>query len=127
VLIPPKVRVATSFFHEHLHGVLIRDEVASLDGVVGVKVEAVVLRAHDRRRSALGGDGVAAHGVDLGDHGDREAGIRLDGGDGGADAGATASHQHDVVDDRISEGHGSSSEESRGYPDTAKWSSAGKL
>jgi hypothetical protein len=111
--------------HEHLHRILIRDEVTALDGVVGMKLEAVVLRAHDRRRSALGGHGMAAHGVDLGNEGDGEAGVRLDGGDGGPDTRAATSHDHDVVDDRIGKGHGFSSEEIRNYPGTSVWSRAG--
>ena len=115
--IPPKARTAMcpsgSRFHgqpqrsscssscgaslnECLDRILIAEPVAAGDGVVGVLVETVVGLGH-AGRAALGGDRVAAHGIDLGDHGDAEFGIDLGGGNRGAQSRATATYQKNVV------------------------------
>src|SRR5688500_17076965 len=91
------------FLDERFDGVLIGHPVAAGDGVVGVLVEAVVLTSHTGR-TAFGGDGVAAHGVDLRDDGDPESWVGLGDGDGGAQSSATTAHHEDVVRWR----HGSS-------------------
>ena len=84
------------FLHEGLDRILIAEPVAARDGVVGVLVEAVVGR-DGAGGAALGGDGVAAHRVDLGDDGDTQPGIGLGDGDRGAQARAAAAHEHDVM------------------------------
>ncbi len=61
---------------EVLDDVLVAEEVRALHGVVAVHLEGVVV-AGDGRRAALGGDGVAAHRVDLRDDGDAGVGIGL--------------------------------------------------
>ena len=71
--------------HEGLHRVLVGEPVPSGDGVVGVLVEAVRLFDHGGG-SSLRRDGMAAHGIHLGDHGDAEFRIRLGHGDGSAQA-----------------------------------------
>ena len=76
--------------------VLVAEEIGALHGVEAVHLERVV-GPRDRRRAALGGDGVAAHRVDLGDERDRDLGIGLDRGDRGAQAGAAAADDDEVV------------------------------
>src|SRR2546430_15218795 len=59
-------------------------------------IEAVV-RFDDRGRTAFGGDGVAAHGVDLRDDCDVQPGVGLDCGDRGTQTGRAAADHDDVV------------------------------
>ena len=68
---------------ERLDGVLVAQPVAPGDGVVGVLVQAVSGLDH-RGRPPLRRDGVAAHGIDLGDHGHAQLRIHLGDGDGRA-------------------------------------------
>ena len=90
--------------HEHLDHVLVGQVVAALDGVEGVPVEAVGLPKHGRA-AALGGDRVAAHGIDLGDHRHAQFGVGLGGRDGRPDARQPTPHDQDVVG-RDLNGHG---------------------
>ena len=57
-----------------LDGVLVAEEVAALDGVVGVLMPIVAAVGEGRVDAALCGVGVAADGIDLGEHGDVGAG-----------------------------------------------------
>ena len=66
--------------HERLDGVLVAQPVSAADGVVGVRLQAI-LRLHDRGRPALGHNRVAAHRIDLGDDADAQVGIGLGNGD----------------------------------------------
>ena len=84
------------FFYEGFDGVLIAEPVAAGDGVVGVLVERVV-GFDDAGGAAFGGDGVAPHGIDLGDDGDFEIGIEFGYSNGGAEASTTTSDQENVV------------------------------
>src|SRR2546427_11217317 len=59
-------------------------------------IEAVV-RLDDRGRTTFGGDGVAAHGVDLRDDCDVQAGVGLDCGDRGTQTGRAAADHDDVM------------------------------
>jgi hypothetical protein len=59
-------------------------------------VQAVVDSCH-AGSAALGGDGVAAHGIDLGDDPDAEVGVLLGDGYRGAQPGAAAADHHNVV------------------------------
>jgi hypothetical protein len=88
--------LARGFLDEGLHHVLIGEEVAAEDRVLGVGVEAVVV-AHDRGRPALGGHGVAAHRIDLREDRDGELGRLGRGGDGRAQPRAAAADDQDVV------------------------------
>ena len=63
--------------HEKLHSVLVRQVVASANRVETMQVVAVVVAQHGRR-AALGRHGMAAHGVDLGDHHDVQVRLHLD-------------------------------------------------
>ncbi len=79
-----------------LDGVLVAEPVGTLDGVV--HVPAPVILAHVtqcRAHAALGGDGVAAGGEDLGDAGGFQAGSRH--AEGSAQAGAAGAEHHHVV------------------------------
>src|SRR5258705_145041 len=84
------------FLDERLDGVLIGHPVAAGDGVVRVLVEAVIRTGHTGR-PAFGGDGVAAHGIDLGNDGDPKSGVGLGDRDGGTQSSATPAHHEDVV------------------------------
>ena len=64
------------FFYEGFDGVLIAEPVAAGNGVVGVLVERVV-GFDDAGGAAFGGDGVAPHGINLGDDGDFEVWIEF--------------------------------------------------
>ena len=87
--------------------VLIAEPVGALDGVVEVPAPVVLAHIAERGRdTALGGDGVAAGGEDLGDAGglqtlDRHAEGRAQTGAAGADHDDIVS----VVDDRVGLGH----------------------
>jgi len=85
-----------SFLDEGFDGVLIAEPVAAGDGVVGVFVERVV-GFDDAGGAAFCGDGVAPHGIDLGDDGDFEVGIKFGYSYGGAEASTTTSDQENVV------------------------------
>ena len=89
-------QLARRFLDEHLDRVLVGQPVRAADGVVDVVLGAVVVLDH-RRHAALGGDGVAAHGIDLGHDADAEVGVLLGYGDCGAQAGATAANHEHVV------------------------------
>ena len=62
--------LVASLAAHHLHGVLVRKVVAALDGVVGVVFPRVATVGQRRIDAALGGVGVAADRVYLGDHSD---------------------------------------------------------
>jgi hypothetical protein len=69
-------QLARSLLHKRLDRVLVTEPVAARDGVVGVLIEGVAFG--DRAGcAALGGHRVAAHRIDLRDHGHAETGIRL--------------------------------------------------
>ena len=74
-----------------LYRILIAEPIAARDGVIGVIVQAVI-GTHDAGRPTLGGDSMAAHGIDLGDDRDSESGIGFRDGDGGAQSGPTAAN-----------------------------------
>src|SRR2546428_7568279 len=79
------------FLHEGFHGILIAQPVPTGNRVVGMIVQGVA--GFDYRSSAaLGGNGVAAHRVNLGDHSDIEAGVYLPGSKRGAGDGPPAPH-----------------------------------
>ena len=52
------------FLHEVLDGVLVAQEVRTLDGVEAVEFKTVVLTGN-RGRATFGGHGVASHRIDL--------------------------------------------------------------
>ncbi len=79
---------------EHLDGVLVAQVVAALDRVEGVVLPGVVL-VHGGVDTALGGVGVAADRMDLGD--DRDVGALRLGGDSGAHAGKPGADYQDIV------------------------------
>jgi hypothetical protein len=85
-----------SFFDEDFYGVLVGQPIAAGDGVVGVLVEAVV-GADDSGGSSFGGDRVATHGVDFGNHRDTEVGIGFGDGDGGSQPGSATPDQENIV------------------------------
>ena len=87
---------------EQLDRVLVAEPVPTRHGVVEMVVEAVVILDH-ARSSALGGNRVAAHGIDLGDQRDIERGVALGGRDGGAQAGTSSPDDRDVGDDHVHE------------------------
>ena len=67
---PPMLELddfVNGFFDKGFNHVLIRQEVAAFDGVVGVQVKAVVF-AQCCCRAPFGRDRVASHGIDFGDH-----------------------------------------------------------
>jgi len=80
---------------EQVDRVLIAQPVAAGDGVVEVVVEAVLVLG-DAGSPALGGDGVAAHGIDLGQQRDPKTGVCLGDGNGGPETGATGADDDDV-------------------------------
>ena len=79
--------------------ILITQPVAPGNRVVRVLIQAVARLDHGRR-AAFGRNGVAAHRINLGDHGDGKAGKRFGHGDGGAQPRpAAADHQHVAGED----------------------------
>ena len=64
-----------------LHRILITHPVTTGNGVVGMLIEAVI-GLDDRGGAAFGRDRMAAHRVDLRDHGHRQFGIDLGDRDG---------------------------------------------
>src|SRR3972149_11902190 len=88
--------VAGSLSDEGPPGLLSAHPVAARDGVVGVLVQAVP-GLDDGGGAPLRRDRVAAHGIDLGDHGDAELGMRLGHGDAGAQAGTPAPHHQHIA------------------------------
>jgi len=85
-----------SFFDEGFDRILIAQPVAAGDGVVGVFVETVV-GFRNAGRTAFSRDGVAPHGIDLGDDSNTEFGIDLSGSDGGPKARTSAPYEKNVV------------------------------
>src|SRR5207302_10821583 len=84
------------FLHEGFHGILIAQPVPTGNRVVGMIGQGVA--GFDYRSSAaLGGNGVAAHRVNLGDHSDIEAGIHLRDSNRGAETGPAATDNENVV------------------------------
>jgi len=81
---------------EDLDAILVAQPVTARDGVVRVLVVRVVLGDH-AGCAALGGDGMAAHRVDLGDHRDAELGVDFGNGDRGAQSGTAAADQKNIV------------------------------
>ncbi len=81
-----------------LDGVLVAEVVAALDGVVGVGLPGVVL-AEGSVDAALGSDGMAAQGVDLGEKGYVDT---LTGGlEGGPHSRQAGSYDQDIVGQRF--------------------------
>ena len=89
--------LARSLFDEGFHDVLVGQEVAPENRVLGVGVEAVVV-PHDRGSPALGGHRVAAHRIHLREDRDGQPVRRLGRRDGSPEAGsASPDHQHVVL------------------------------
>jgi hypothetical protein len=84
------------FLHEGLDGILIAEPVAASNRVERVFVEAVV-GSYRTCRTPLGGDRVAPHRVHLGHDGDVESWIEFGDRDSGAQTGAAAAYQHNVM------------------------------
>jgi hypothetical protein len=82
--------------HEHLDGLLVAEPVATGNRVVRVLVEAVV-GGNRARGASFGGDRVAPHRINLGHDRDVEAWIEFGDGNSGAQTGAAAAHQHNVM------------------------------
>ena len=84
-------------------GVLVAEPVRPLDGVVHMPAPVVLAHiAEGRRNAALGGNGMAARGEDLGDAGGFQPGLA--GAEGGTQAGAAGAddnHIESVVDELI--------------------------
>jgi hypothetical protein len=85
---------------EKLDRVLITQPVAAGHGVVEMILETVVV-LDDASGATLGGDGVAAHRVDLGDQGDTQVRIRLRNGDGGAQSRTSGPDDNNIRSDRF--------------------------
>ena len=81
---------------KRLDHVLVGQVVRAFDGVERVALVRV-FRAEGRRGSALGGDGVAAHRVDLRDHPHLDPGIGFDGSYRCPDAGEPSADDQDVI------------------------------
>src|SRR5438105_2368593 len=96
--------LAGRLVYEQLDGILVRQPVGAGDGVVAVLVQGVA-RFGNGSRAALGGDGVAAHGVDLGDESDTQTRVLFADCDGGPQAGAAAAHDEDIVNKEAISGH----------------------
>src|SRR5208337_1197368 len=84
------------FLDERLNRILIAEPVAARDRVVGVFIQTVVGFCYSGR-AALGGNRVAAHGIDLGNYGNAELRIDFGGSDRGAQSGAATSYEKNVV------------------------------
>ena len=84
------------FFHENFDGILVAQPVAAGDGVVGVVIQRIPTFDYPRS-SAFGRNRVAAHRVNLRDHGHTEFGIGLGYGNRGSKAGAAAADQKNIV------------------------------
>src|SRR5579864_9157049 len=84
------------FVDEGLDHVLVAEPIAARDGVVDVLLDSVVI-ADYTGGAAFGRDRVAAHRVDLRDHRDIELGIALGDSDSGAESGAAATNQENIV------------------------------
>src|SRR5450759_4825818 len=82
--------------YKGLDNVLVGEVVRALDGVESMGLVRV-FGPHHGRGSALGGDGVAAHRVDLGDHPHLDPRVRLHGGYRRPDAGEPSADHQDVV------------------------------
>jgi hypothetical protein len=76
-------QLAWSLLDEGFDSILVAQPVTSGDGVVGVFIEAVVC-LDDPGGAALCGNGVTAHGVDLGNDSDAELGMHFHRCDGSA-------------------------------------------
>jgi len=85
-----------SFSDEGLDRILIAQPVTARNCVVRVLVEAVIGFCHPGG-PAFGRNGVAAHGINLGDHGDAEFGIDFGGGYGGAETRASSTHEKNIM------------------------------
>src|SRR5215831_12617543 len=81
---------------ENLHGVLIRKPITTGDCVIGMLVQAVV-RADDTRGSALCGDGVAPHRINLGNNCDTQVGIGFRHGDSSSQPGGSTTNQQNIM------------------------------
>ena len=84
------------FLYEGLNRILIAEPIAAGNRVVRVLVLAVVGLGYTGG-SALGGNGVAAHGIDLGNDGDAELGIDFRRGDRRAKSRTASTYQKNVV------------------------------
>jgi hypothetical protein len=80
---------------EVLDHILLAQPVAAVHGIVEVILEAVGRLLH-ARRPAFGGDGVAAHRIDLRHQRDLQRRIRLGDGDCRPQACAAAAHDHHI-------------------------------
>ena len=84
------------FADEGFDRILITQPVAPGNRVVRVLIQAVARLDHCRR-AAFGRNGVAAHRINLGDHGDGEAGKCLSHGNGGAQPRPTAADDQHIA------------------------------
>ncbi|EXI86819.1 MAG: hypothetical protein AW12_02116 [Candidatus Accumulibacter sp. BA-94] len=80
---------------EVLHHVLLAEPVTAVHGIVEVILEAVARLLHPRR-TALGGDGMAAHRIDLRHQRNLQRGIRLGDGDCRPQACPATAHDHHI-------------------------------
>ncbi|EXI67881.1 MAG: hypothetical protein AW08_01485 [Candidatus Accumulibacter adjunctus] len=80
---------------EVLDHILLAEPVTTMHGIVEVILEAVARLLH-ARRTTLGGNGVAAHRVDLRHQRDLQRRVRLGNGDCRPQACAAATHDHHV-------------------------------
>src|SRR3990170_3814793 len=79
-----------------LYGILVCQKVAPLDRIKGMEIMVVVVFDY-RGASPLCGDGVASHGVNLGDDGGFQGRIGVRNGNAGAKACAAAPNNQDVM------------------------------
>jgi hypothetical protein len=84
------------FRDERVNGILVARPVAAGDGVIRVFVEAVV-GSNRARSTTLRGHCVAPHRVHLRHDGDLEARVGFRDGNGRAQTGTTAAHQHHIM------------------------------
>ena len=85
---------------ENLHRILIRQPVRSADGVMAMGFK-VIVGFDDARRAALGGHGMASHGVHLGKKRDGQFGIALRHGERRSQTGPSTADNHDIVLERL--------------------------
>ena len=84
------------FFDEGFHGVLIAQPIAARNRVIGMLIEAVIGLDH-ARGATLGGNRVAAHGINFGNDGNAELGIDFSCGDSGPQSCTPAAYKKDIV------------------------------
>src|SRR5262249_27040988 len=89
-------QLARCFLDEGLDGILVAEPIAAGDRVVCMLFETVA-GTGDSGGATLGGDGVAAHRIDLGNDRDTQPRIVFGDGDGRTQARAAPADDHDIV------------------------------